>query len=68
MLTAADNNDISDRAPDNYFGVIPEEHRESVLDSALIPKDGRNGALPYETFLKERAGLLARFASSLIDG
>jgi hypothetical protein len=67
MLTAADNNEISDSDPAEYFPKIPEAIRDDVFQRALIPDEFRGGTKVYADFVKARAGLLAAKASSLIQ-
>jgi len=67
MLSAADNNAISDRAPQDYFADIPQGIRDDVFDRALIPAADRTGAAVYADFIKARAVLLAGKASQLIQ-
>ena len=43
FLTASDNNTISDEAPEEYFKRIPEERREVIFNSAIIPNNAREG-------------------------
>lgn len=66
MLTASDNNSISDRAPQDYFFEIPSEIRADVFDRALIPTEDRAGTRVYADFVKSRAAALAEKASNLI--
>ena len=66
MLTAADNNEISDCDPADYFDRIPKGIREDVFERALIPEEFRDGDKPYADFVWARADALARKASELI--
>lgn len=67
MLTAHDNNRISDRNPAEYFPEIPQAVRENSFRRALIPRSCWDGDQPYKKFLAERASLLARVAEELIS-
>lgn len=67
MLTAADNNTISDRAPSAYFPDIPVDIRADVFDRALVPAEDRSGTRVYADFVKARASALATKASDLIQ-
>jgi hypothetical protein len=68
MLTAADNNDIRDCDPREYFASIPDLIRDDVFTRALIPVDFRDGSKTYSDFLEARANMLAEKASELIRG
>jgi len=67
MLTASDNNTISDRAPHDYLPEIPAGIRTDVLDRALVPSEDRAGTRVYADFIKARAVALASKASDLIQ-
>ncbi len=67
MLTASDNNTISDRAPQDYFPEIPTGIRSDVFDRALVPSADRGGTRVYADFIKARAEALAGKASELIQ-
>jgi hypothetical protein len=66
LLTASDNNSISDSNPRDYFGLIPGGLREGVFRSALIPVEFADGSKPYGSFLDKRATALAEAASFLV--
>jgi hypothetical protein len=66
MLTAADNNEISDGDPREYFARIPPNILENVCDRALIPTGFRDGSKPYADFVDARGRALADKASDLI--
>lgn len=66
MLTASDNNVISDRDPAEYFPEVPNDIGNDVMDRALIPADFRKGDRSYTDFTKARAKLLAEKAQQLI--
>lgn len=68
MLTASDNNQISDRDPQSYFADIPDAHRDDVFKAALIPNESRSGIQPFNDFIQARAQALADFAQGLIEG
>lgn len=66
MLTAADNNAISDQDPKDYFPQIPAAIKDDAFDRALIPAAFRDGTKTYADFITERSALLARLAETLI--
>lgn len=66
MLTASDNNSISDTAPYEYLPKIDTAYRDDVLTRALIPSDVRDGTKPFKDFIASRAKSLAATASTLI--
>jgi hypothetical protein len=66
MLTAADNNTISDDDPKDYFPQIPTTIKDVVFDCALIPALFRDGTKPYADFIHQRSLLLARLAQEMI--
>jgi hypothetical protein len=66
LLTASDNNLISDSDPKNYFSTIPENLRDRVFKSALIPPEFADGSKPYVSFLNARATALATAATFLV--
>ena len=68
MLTAADNNEISDRDPQVYFAQIPPAHRDQVFEAAFISPESRSGNQPFKDFVQGRAAALAAFAQALIEG
>ena len=67
MLSAADNNAISDRDPREYFTEIPDTIRDEVLNLALVPVEDRTGARVYADFINARALALAQAAEKLIQ-
>jgi hypothetical protein len=67
LLTAEDNNKISDGDPKDYFQNIPSANYNEILESALIPEDFRDGSKPYAQFISARAELLAEAAVRLIN-
>ena len=67
MLTASDNNAVSDRAPQDYYPEIPAEILTDVFDRALVPAEDRRGSRVYADFIKARAAALAKKASDLIQ-
>ena len=67
MLTSADNSEIRDADPAEYFPKINAAIRDDVFQRALIPKEFRGGAKVYADFVKARAGVLAAKASALIQ-
>lgn len=66
MLTAADNNSISDAAPHDYFATINAACKGDVFDRALVPARMRDGTKPYKEFVDARANRLAEAAQELI--
>jgi len=66
LLTASDNNFISDRNPKDYFPIISEKLRDGVFRSALIPPEFADGSKPYSAFVNARATALAAAASNLV--
>jgi hypothetical protein len=64
FLSQADNRTIQDKAPSEYVKMIPPASEESVLDSALIPKNGLE--MSYEEFTVARSQLLASKANELL--
>jgi hypothetical protein len=67
MLTAADNNEISDGDPREYFARISPALRDTVFDRALIPATFRDGSKPYVDVVAVRAAALASKATTLIS-
>lgn len=66
MLTASDNNAISDQDPADYFPAVPKAILEDVMTRALVPKEFWNGDRSYSDFIVDRAELLAQRAEALI--
>lgn len=66
LLTASDNNSISDKDPKNYFGHVPPEVKTEAFKAALIPSGFEDGAQPYASFIEQRAKALATVASNLV--
>jgi hypothetical protein len=66
MLTADDNNSISDHDPAEYIKRIPGDIRQDVLGRALIPEGFHDGTKPFSEFIKVRAEALAREGERLI--
>jgi hypothetical protein len=66
MLTSQDNNHISDRDPRDYFSDIPDMHRDSAFERALITPEFRSGSKSYADFVEGRAKTLAIMAEELI--
>jgi hypothetical protein len=67
MLSAHDNNEISDEDPSVYFQRIPQEIRSDVFERALIGPDFHEGKRTFVDFVAARAKLLAEVASRLIS-
>jgi hypothetical protein len=67
LLTASDNNKISDLDPADYFSDIPSEIKSDVFKVALIPESAADGSKPYGEFVPLRAELLAASAAKLIE-
>ncbi len=68
LLTASDNNTISDASPEEYLGKIDAGLRSDVLKAALIPEEFADGAKPYAAFVDARATVLAAAATALVSG
>lgn len=68
LLTASDNNQISDKAPHEYFPQIPETIRADVFSRALISSEFQEGSKTFADFVKSRSELLAQKAGDLIRG
>lgn len=66
LLTASDNNSISDKDPKDYFPTIPAHLRKGIFASALVPEDFEDGSKPYAQFVAARAHMLAAAAAELI--
>jgi len=66
FLSQTDNRSIQDKAPAEYARMIPPASKESVLDSALIPKGGLE--MSYKDFTTARSQLLASKANELLVG
>jgi hypothetical protein len=64
FLSQHDNRSIKSKAPSQYYLDMPEDHRDSILASSLVPAGGLN--LSFEDFIDRRAMLLAEKANSLI--
>ncbi len=73
MLTASENNAISDRDPHEYLPECIQNHAESsavVLSSNLMPSPGEFNYenANYESFLRNRAALITRYIERLCNG
>lgn len=69
FLSAADNKNISDGAPKDYFKLIPDAQRDAIFDAALIPEEARLGLLSYDEFINQRSVTLSEVARKLVrDG
>lgn len=66
MLTASDNNSISDQDPKDYFPRIDAVVKERAFRRALVPREFWDGARPYADFMTARAALLSKVAEELI--
>lgn len=66
MITAADNKQISDSDPKDYFPTIPARVRDHAFPKALVPKAFWDGTRPYADFVAERAVMLAMIAQEMI--
>lgn len=64
FLSQHDNRSIKNKAPSQYYFDMPEDHRDAILSSSLVPEGGLN--LSFEDFIDRRAVLLAEKANSLI--
>jgi hypothetical protein len=64
FLSQTDNRSIQDKAPAEYVKMIPPGSKESVLESALIPKGGLE--IPYKDFIAARSQILASKANELL--
>ena len=64
FLSQTDNRSIQDKAPAEYVKMIAPGSKESVLESALIPKGGLE--MPYKDFIAARSQLLASKANELL--
>lgn len=67
FLSASENNAISDSPPEKYFKDIPSEHKNEILDVALIPHKARSGLLSFDEFIKLRTEKLVEVAQNLIE-
>ncbi|WP_422352481.1 hypothetical protein [Stenotrophomonas sp. AR026] len=68
MLTASDNNQISDKDPVDYVKMMPRGSRRAIFKSALIPDLGFTGAAEFSEFIDQRAEHLSVMAGKLILG
>ena len=66
LLTAADNNNIRDRSPADYFGTVPADHKERAFRAAMIPESAADGSQPFGEFVGLRARALKEAALALI--
>ena len=64
FLSQTDNRSIQDKAPSEYFDLIPAEARQAVLECALIPPGGLQ--MSYDDFISRRAACLANKANELL--
>jgi hypothetical protein len=64
FLSQHDNRSIKNKAPSQYYLEMPEDRRDEILDSSLVPRDGLN--LSFEEFVARRAVLLSEKANRLI--
>lgn len=67
FLSAWENNQISDAAPDVYFKRIPTDQSDDIFSAALIPNAARGGKLDFNTFVELRTNELTRVAQLLAD-
>ncbi|EAS1760426.1 DUF262 domain-containing protein [Salmonella enterica] len=67
FLSASENNSISDKSPADYFKDIPNEHKDEILNVAVIPNEARDGLLPFNDFIKLRTEKLLEKAQQLIE-
>ncbi len=66
MLSAHDNNEISDQDPSIYFAGIEDGIKDDVFFRAFIGKEFWGGTRTYADFVTARSGALARAAEQLI--
>lgn len=67
FLSASENNAISDKDPKDYFKDIPEDHKEAILEAALIPEEAKNGDLSFDDFTALRTEMLINVGQKLVD-
>ncbi len=67
FLSAAENNEISDKNPEIYFQEIPASQAKEIFDASAIPEEAREGKLPFEDFIKLRSRKLIEIGQMLID-
>ncbi|WP_174968273.1 DUF262 domain-containing protein [Burkholderia lata] len=66
LLTSSDNRKISDDNPSVYMLNIPKGLKDSIADSALVPREMFDGSRTYADFVEARANLLVQKAQSLV--
>lgn len=67
FLSASENNQISDLAPEDYFKQIPSDQADNIFSAALIPHPARDGKLLFNEFIELRTKELTRIAQCLVD-
>jgi hypothetical protein len=67
FLSATENNQISDSAPEDYFKKIPPNQSAPIFDGAVIPAQARDGTLSFKDFTALRANALATIGQKLVD-
>lgn len=67
MLTAADNNQISDRAPSVYSKEIDSSLKDDVFRRALLNSSDFRSSTKYKDFVRARAQRLRDLAQAKID-
>lgn len=67
FLSAQENNTISDKNPQKYFGDIPSDQADAIFDAAVIPQKARNGKLPFKEFVELRSEALIKIGEELME-
>jgi hypothetical protein len=67
FLSASENNSINDKNPAVYFKNIPDDHSDSIFESAAIPDEVRDGKSPFKDFIQTRSERLKSIAQKLIE-
>ncbi|PKB88166.1 hypothetical protein A8A01_23190 [Ewingella americana] len=66
FLTAEDNLKISDNDPKDYFPTIPDNVKNEVFHSSLIPESTRDGSKTFSEFIALRSKSLEELAKKAI--
>ncbi len=66
FLSASENNHISDKNPKEYFQKIPKDQKDDIFEASVIPKQARDGRLPFDEFMKIRSAKLKEIGQKLI--
>ncbi len=66
FLSASENNEISDKNPEDYFKDIPADQAAEIFNCAAIPESARSGKLDFTDFIVLRQEMLMAIGNKLI--